>query len=106
MVKVTLIMMDHKIISYFNQFKKLLQLFLVFHTQYQNANLKTLPNKKLELLYTTNRCLSPKMIWEQNYSRLRLEFKRSRLKHDNKSFTPNNVINVFIVYVLERWSKY
>ena len=40
-----------------------------------------------------------------NNSRIRLEFKRSRLKQNKAPFTPNNVVNLFIVYELDRWSQ-
>ena len=73
--KVTLLMMDHKISKYFNQFTKLLQHFLVFEAQ-----------------------------WINN-SRVRLEFKGNCLKQDKVAFTPNKVVNLFIFYELGRWSK-
>ena len=49
LVKVTLAMIDHKISfkKYFNQLTKLLQLFLVFQTQFQNGNLKGCQMKQL-----------------------------------------------------------
>ena len=41
-----------------------------------------------------------------NNSRLRLEFKESCLKQEDKAaFTPNNVVNLFIAYELDTWSK-
>ena len=41
-----------------------------------------------------------------NNSRLRLEFKESFLKQEDKAaFTPNNVVNLFIVKELDTWSK-
>ena len=40
-----------------------------------------------------------------NNSRIRLEFKGNCLKQDKAPFTPNNVVNLFIVYELYRWSK-
>ena len=41
-----------------------------------------------------------------NNSRLRLEFKGSCLKQEDKApFTLNNVVNLFIVDELSRWSK-
>ena len=50
LVKVTLVMTDPKISSYFNQFTKLLLLFLVFQRLSQNGNLKDCEMKKLVLL--------------------------------------------------------
>ena len=38
-------------------------------------------------------------------SRIRLEFKWSRLKQDNANFTPRNEVNLFIVYELGTWSQ-
>ena len=40
-----------------------------------------------------------------NNSRIRLEFKRSYLKQNKAHFTPNNVVNLFIMYELDRWSQ-
>ena len=41
-----------------------------------------------------------------NNSRLRLEFEGSFLKQEDKAaFTPNNVVNLFIVKELDTWSK-
>ena len=50
LVKVTLVMTNPKISSYFNQFTKLLLLFLVFQRLSQNGNLKDCEMKKLVLL--------------------------------------------------------
>ena len=38
-------------------------------------------------------------------SKIRVEFKGSCLKQDKVSFTPNSVVNLFIVYELGRWSQ-
>ena len=41
-----------------------------------------------------------------NNIRIRLKFKGSCLKQEDKAaFTPNNVVNLFIVYELDRWSR-
>ena len=40
-----------------------------------------------------------------NNSRIKLEFKRSCLKQDKAPFTPNNVVNLYIVYELNTWSQ-
>ena len=40
-----------------------------------------------------------------NNSRIILEFKGGCLKQDKATFTPNNVVNLFIVYELYRWSR-
>ena len=43
-------------------------------------------------------------VWMSN-SRIRLEFKWSRLKQDNATFTPSNEVNLIIVYELGTWSQ-
>ena len=41
-----------------------------------------------------------------NNSRLRLKFKENCLKQEDKApFTRNNVVNLFIVYELDTWSR-
>ena len=41
-----------------------------------------------------------------NNSRIRLKFKGSCLKQEDKAdFTPKNVVNLFIVYELDTWSR-
>ena len=40
-----------------------------------------------------------------NNSGITLEFKGSCLKQDKITFTPNNVVNLFLVYELDRWSR-
>ena len=61
-------------------------------------------NEKFRPLYTTHKNLSPKLQW--NKSRLRLRFEGSCLKQEDKArFTPNNVVNLFIVYELDTWSQ-
>ena len=37
--------------------------------------------------------------------KIKVEFKGSFVKQDKVTFTPRNVVNVFIVYELQRWSK-
>ena len=34
-----------------------------------------------------------------------VEFKRSCLKTDKVNFTPSNVVNLFIVFELDKWSQ-
>ena len=61
-------------------------------------------NKKFRPPYTTNKVLSPKLRW--NKSRLRLIFKESCLKQeDTTPITPNNVVNLFIIYEVFRSVK-
>ena len=52
--------------------------------------------------YTASICLSPKLVWYN--SRIKLKF-RSCWKQDKSTFTPNNVVNLFVVYELDTWSK-
>ena len=40
-----------------------------------------------------------------NNSRIRIVFKGSCLKENKAIFTPKNVVNLFIVYELDRWSQ-
>ena len=62
---------------------------------------KGLSNEKFTPPYTPNKSLSPKLIW--NKSKIKIKFEGSCLKQENKApFIPNNVVNLFIVYELER----
>ena len=45
-----------------------------------------------------------KLIWMGN-SKIRFKFTGSCLKQDKASFTPNNVVNLYIAYALDRWSQ-
>ena len=66
---------------------------------------KGLSNERFKPPYIASKNISPKLIWMNN-SRLRLEFKGSFLKQEDKTaFTPNNVVNLFIVKELDTWSK-
>ena len=61
-------------------------------------------NEKFRSLYKINKIISPKLQW--NKSRLRLRFEGSCLKQeDTTPITPNNVVNLFIVYELDTWSQ-
>ena len=60
-------------------------------------------NEKIKPPYTENKSLSPKLTWMNN-SKIRLRFTGSCLKQDKTTFTPNNVVNFYIVYELDRWS--
>ena len=60
-------------------------------------------NEKFTPPYTVDKSLSPKLIWSN--SRIRLEFKGSCLKQEDKApFTPNNVVNLF-VYEVDTWPQ-
>ena len=65
---------------------------------------KRLSNEKLILPDIANKSLSLKLVWINN-SRIRLEFKGSCLEQNNASSTANNVVNLFVVHELNRWSK-
>ena len=43
-------------------------------------------------------------LWINN-SRIKLEFKENCLKQDKAPFTPNNVVDLYIVYELNTWSQ-
>ena len=61
-------------------------------------------NEKCKPSYTANKSLFPKLLC--NKSRLRLRFEGSCLEQeDTVPFTPNNIVNLFIVYKLGRWSR-
>ena len=67
--------------------------------------MKGLSNEKFKSPYTSNKSLSPKLVWINN-SRIRLKFKESCLKQEDKApFTPNSVVNLFILYELNTWSR-
>ena len=60
-----------------------------------------LSNEKLQLPYTTNKCLSPILVSLHNSS-IRWRFEGSCLKQeDTTPFTPSNNVNLFIVYELD-----
>ena len=54
--------------------------------------------------FTSNKNLSPKLVWMNN-SRIKLEFKGSSLKQDKWIFTPNSVANLYVAYEFNIWSK-
>ena len=62
-------------------------------------------HEKFNPSFTANHSLSPKIIWINN-SRIRLEFKESCLKQDKVTFTPNNIVTLFIAYKLDRWLEH
>ena len=87
--------MKYNFVYYFNQFTKLFQHFMVLKTQSQNGNLRDCHMKDLRMLIS----ICPKL-------RLRLKVKGSCLKHEDKEpFTPKNMVNLFIVYELDAWSR-
>ena len=61
-------------------------------------------NEKSKPLYTANKILSPRLLW--NKSRLRLRFEGSCLKQEETSpFIRDNILNLFIVCELDAWSR-
>ena len=60
--------------------------------------------EKIRPLFTANHSLFPKLVWMDN-SRKRVEIRESCLKQEKITFTPNSVVNLFIVYELDRWSE-
>ena len=100
--------------SYFNNDGA--QLFFIFQPIYKTITTtfcvpdtilewksKGLLNEKNQPPYIANKDLSPKLEWMNN-SRIKLEFKGSCLKQDKASFTPKNVVNLYIAYELNIWS--
>ena len=65
---------------------------------------KQLSNERTKFPITAYNSLSPKLRWINN-SKIRVEFKGSCLIQDKVTFTQRNVIYLFIVYVLDTWSK-
>ena len=66
---------------------------------------KELSNEKFKPQYKANKSYSPKLIWMSN-SKIRLKFKRSYLKQEYRAaYSPNNVVNLYIVYELNMWSQ-
>ena len=61
---------------------------------------KGLSNEEIKLSFTANNYHSPKLRWINNW-KIRAEFKESFLKQDKITFTPRNVVNLFIVYELD-----
>ena len=62
-------------------------------------------NEKFKPFVTANNSLSPKVRCINN-SRISVEFKGTCLKQDKITFTTRNVVNLFIAYKLDTWSKY
>ena len=60
---------------------------------------KVLSDEKIKPPYTTSKCLSPKLVWYN--SGVKLKFKGSCLKKDKATFTPKNVVNLFVVFELD-----
>ena len=61
-------------------------------------------SEKIKTPHTGNKSLSPKLVWISN-SKIGLRFTGNCLKQDKATFTPNNVINLHIIYELDRWSQ-
>ena len=65
---------------------------------------KGLSNENIKHYITSNHNLSAKLQWMNNL-RTRTEFKGSCLKQNRGTFTPRNVVILFIVYELNTWSR-
>ena len=61
-------------------------------------------NEKIRSPTTVNCGLSPKM--KQHNSKIKAEFIGSYLKQNKVTFTLNDVVNLFFIYKLDRWSRY
>ena len=64
---------------------------------------KGLSNEKIWPLTISNNSLSPKL--KCHNSKIRVELEGSCLKPDKVTFIINNVVNLFIVYKLDRCSQ-
>ena len=62
-------------------------------------------NEKIEPPFTVNKNLSPKLVWMNN-SKTSLRFKGNCLRKEFATFTPNNIVNLFTVYELNKWPQY
>ena len=77
-----------------------MMLFLVFHSQSQDGNLKDCQMKNSNLFIQQIKVFR-KLLWNKS----RLRFEGSCLKQKNTApFTPNNVVTLYISYELEKWS--
>ena len=61
-------------------------------------------NEKIKPPHAANKSFSPKLVWMNN-SKIRLRFTGTCLKQYKATFTPNNAVNLYIVYELDRWSQ-
>ena len=59
-------------------------------------------NKKAQPPFTADKSFSPNLIWMNNY-RTRLRFTGTCLRQELASFTPSNIVHLFIVYELGKW---
>ena len=54
--------------------------------------------------FISNKSLSLRLVWHN--SRIKLKFTGNCLKQEDRTaYTPNNVVNLSIVYELDRWSQ-
>ena len=65
---------------------------------------KCLPAEKLTAFTTSVNSISPLIKWYKN-SNVCFIFKWSCLKPTNFTFTPTNIINIFIIYELDIWLR-
>ena len=65
---------------------------------------KGLSNEKIRPYITADHSLSQKLMWMNN-SRIEVRFKGSYVKQHKLTFTPRNVVNLFIVYEWDTWSQ-
>ena len=61
-------------------------------------------NEKISPDVTANHSLSSKLIWFNN-STIGEKIKESCLKQEKVTSTPKDLVNLFIVYELDRWSQ-
>ena len=101
LVKVTLIMMEHIFFLIFQPIYKTISAFSGLPYTVSECESKGLANEKTKPPYTANKSLSPKLVWMSN-SKIRWKVTGSCLKQDFATFIPNNVVNLFVVYELDR----
>ena len=61
-------------------------------------------NEIIKPPFTANHVFCPKVTWINN-SQIRVRLTGSSLKQDKETFNLRNVVNLFIVYELDRWSQ-
>ena len=96
LVKVTLSMMNHNQCLFQPMLSGLTYTIVAWES-------KGLWNEKMKPPTTSNNSLSPNL--KQHNSKIRVKYKGSYLKQSKVTFTPNNIVNLFAAYELDRWSQ-
>ena len=85
-------------------FKPTTKLSFSFLDKISEWESKGLSNEKIKLPVTADKSLSPKLAW-MNESGIRLRFTGSSFRQKFPTLTLKNVVNLFIVYELDRQSQ-